>query len=506
MADRLCSRRKSRVRAGPDSSCHIGNADDTEAMRITYLIEDATRIWGGVKAVFDAANALHARGHDVTIVSRSAGPTWTQLNCTFAQSPSFDRRDIPESDVVVATFWTTVSPALAAQRGPVVHYCQGYEGDNPEAVAHRTQIEEVYRSGDTHLLTISPNLEELLREKFDRKVRRVRYAIDHGTMYPADARPAGSPVRVGLVGPYEIAWKDLRTGLEACQLAHAAGLPIELVRITNTEPHPDEKNLGLPIEWHENVPPAEMGALYRSLDVFLGTSRGAEEGFFLPAVEAMACGVPSVLTEIPCFQAYGTSQYALFVTPQSPKQMAEALVLAAMHPDVRNEIRDNGIRVASEYTMENHVSELESAFAEIAAEAGGPSRNPLVMSVPDNRRQRIEQLATSTRAMCATCTDVVQLEQLSNELQAALQSEFLHQRGLLEYSAGHLEAALASFRDALDGSTDPAELLNDLGVALYATHDFDGAVDTLERALEINPLHPDAGANLDKIRTAAATR
>ncbi|HIE72193.1 MAG TPA: glycosyltransferase, partial [Planctomycetes bacterium] len=88
----------------------------------------------------------------------------------------------------------------------------------------------------------------------------------------------------------------------------------------------------------------------RSLDVFLGTSSGEEEGFFLPAIEAMACGVPSVLTDIPCFRNHqdlvGHDRYALFVDPQDPTAMAEAIVLAGALPDIRTSLRAGGIEVA----------------------------------------------------------------------------------------------------------------------------------------------------------------
>src|SRR5262245_24415172 len=100
-------------------------------MRIVYLLETAAEIWGGVKSVLEDANLLHDRGHEVTVLARSAAPGWMSLRARFAQVPDFDPARIPEADVVVGTFWTTVPHALAARRGVAVHYCQGYEGDNP---------------------------------------------------------------------------------------------------------------------------------------------------------------------------------------------------------------------------------------------------------------------------------------------------------------------------------------------------------------------------------------
>ena len=335
-------------------------------MRIVYLLESAG-LWGGVVSILEAANRLHERGHEVTVLIRGDAPQWTHLHCEVVTVDAFSPDVIPEADVIVGTFWTTIPAAVASGKGAPVHYCQGYEGDNPENVAHRAQIEEVYRLPQTHKVTISKHLANTLAKRFGAKTTPVRYAVNHDVMFPAPEHTHAGPVRIGVVGPYDVAWKDIPTGLDACVLAYHAGLNLEVVRVTNTAPQPEERELDLPIEWHVQVPPAKMGDLYRSMDVFLGCSWGEEEGFFLPAVEAMACGVPSVLTDIPCHGGYGETDYALFVPPRNPREMAEALVVAAKHPVVRKGLREHGLLTARLYNYDNHVSELENAFAKIAA-------------------------------------------------------------------------------------------------------------------------------------------
>ena len=342
-------------------------------MRITLLVEIADQIRGGGKLALENANSLSRNGHQVTVVSRSTPPDWMKLECQFLQVSDFRPANLPDADIIIGTHWSTV-PWIASAgpaSGRPVHLCQGYEGDNPENEAVRDRIEATYRLPGLHHITISPHLTALLRDRFGIRAHEVRYVVDHDIHKPTHKRVAQSPLRVGLVGPYQAPQKDLASGYEACHIAHKAGQNLILVRASTTPPAPEEEqDLPFPVEWHQQLPPDQMGDYYRSLDIFLATSSGAEEDFFLPAIEAMACGVPSILTDIPCFRNHerlvGHNRYALFVDPKDPTAMAESLVLAGALPDIRTALRAGGIEVASHYNSECHGEQLEAALQEIA--------------------------------------------------------------------------------------------------------------------------------------------
>lgn len=510
-------------------------------MRITWLLERCDALWGGVKVALEDANWLADRGHEVTVLSRSGPPGWMALRCAFRQVPDFAPARLPVADVVIGTFWTTVPYAAggaAAGRGAAVHFCQGYEGDNPENAAVRAQIEAVYRLPDVHHVTIAPHLSALLRERFGASAREIVYAIDHEVHRPGPPREPGHTVRVGLVGPYQVPWKDIATGIEACRLAAAAGLDLRLVRITNTAPDPRELDLPFPVEWHERVEPARMGGLYRSLDVFLGTSSGPQEGFFLPAVEAMACGVPCVLTDIPCFRSHGDEQYALWVPPRDPALMAEALVVAGRAPQVRSSLREAGLRTAARYTQAAHGRALEEALLAIAAPARadsaaaepmGPARasesaEQLAARLLDSLQQAARELeargdhagagpfrnaaralrpadgllasaAAWARHLAGDTGGAVR--EIEDLLRGGLDDAALHERhGHLLHAQGRAGDAAQAFRAAIAAGARSADSYNLLGVVLYESGDLAGARSSFERALALDPVHADARTNL----------
>ena len=133
-------------------------------MRIAYLLE-STELSGGVKVVLLQAEALARRGYHVGIVSPDSRPDWFPIaRSHFERSAFRDSVELARADVRVATFWTTVAPALEGARGPVFHLCQGYEGDFSFYAASRPAIEKAYRS-PTVKLTVSNTLARLLEEK-----------------------------------------------------------------------------------------------------------------------------------------------------------------------------------------------------------------------------------------------------------------------------------------------------------------------------------------------------
>lgn len=523
-------------------------------MRITWLLEVADQLWGGVKVALENANWQHRQGHQVTVVSRSGPPAWMQLECEFRRVQDFRSEHLPDADVLIGTYWTTVPWARSAEpsKGAPVHFCQGYEGDGAENEALRDRIEAAYRLPGVLRVTVSPHLTRLFRERFDVEAQQVPYTIDHAVHFPGAERAPGSPLRVGLVGPWQIAWKGLATGYAACQLAHQAGQKLVLVRATNTAPDAAELQQPFAVEWHRQLPPAQMGEFYRSLDLLIATSTGAEEGFFLPAVEAMACGVPTVLTDVPCFRDHqamaGNEHYAMFVPPNDPAALAEAIVVAGAIPEVRTTLRREGLALAAHYRQEAHGQALLQLLTRAAALRPHGEVHALRLVAEEKVRPAASQGAAplttigaqlrrlandlghrgdhelSARALLAAhvlsphdrelrltaaqtqqaAGDAATALRLYDELaQAGDDDAIVHQgRGEALHALGRMHDAAQAFRAALATGPRTADAYNRLGVVLFQAGDLAGARDSFERALTVEPNHDDAAANLAALPAA----
>ena len=387
-------------------------------LSITYLVEEAEHAWGGVQTVFREADALVARGHDVRIYCKTGRPSWYEAEAEVIACDDFD--ELGPCDVVVGTWCTTVRAAWKSPWGIPVHYCQGYEGDDVRFFDQLWLIEHVYDLPGMRHIAIAPFLGERLAKRFGIEASVVPYGVQDQLFRPAEratphafAEPGVlQPVerkrrfRVGLVGPWECGWKDLATGVRSTRRAQELGLDVELVRISSQPICDDERRAWgeLAVETHIDVRLEDMPGLYQSLDVFLGTSSGGGEGFFLPAIEAMACGVPCILSDIRCFKSYAdATDYARFFDVGDSEQLAAEIVELAHNRVERQRLIERGAATAKLHGFQAHVDAIEALFCEyvpreasIANGASGRRR----LDLPQRRAVAQEELLSVAQELC----------------------------------------------------------------------------------------------------------
>jgi glycosyltransferase involved in cell wall biosynthesis len=107
------------------------------------------------------------------------------------------------------------------------------------------------------------------------------------------------------------------------------------------------------------VEEAELPALYRNAAVFAFPS--LHEGFGLPVLEAMACGVPVVCSGVSSLPEVA-GDAALLVDPQDTDELAAVLRRALEDGDLRRDMVTSGLAQAARFTWERAARQLSAAF------------------------------------------------------------------------------------------------------------------------------------------------
>ena len=287
-------------------------------MRITF-ISPALNMGGGTRVIGIHAEELQRRGHQVVIVSSSLPPIpirrkiksllrgrgWpkapvpsashiddTDLVSHVLTTPYVTTDDVPDADVVIATWWQTAEwvDTFPPNKGVKVFYIQGHEvfpgqpTDRVEATWHLP----------FHKLTISDWLVDLAINKYgDPVVTKVPNAVDL-EQFRAPPRGKQQHPTVGFLYTTSLV-KGIDVCLETIALLQQRISDLEVVCFGAHEPI-DEYPLPSGAVFTHRPAQDAIRDLYASCDVWLCGSRS--EGFHLVPTEAMACRCPVVSTKV----------------------------------------------------------------------------------------------------------------------------------------------------------------------------------------------------------------
>lgn len=292
-------------------------------MRITFL-SPRSNLSGGLRVIAIHAQMLHDRGHDVTIVTparrqvgaKTQAKTWAKslmrgrmperehdngghfdritvpVNEAQRDDFLFDKDDIPDADVLIATWWETAfsAAAMPPRKGRPFYLIQHHEVHDflPWQISRSTYFLPLEH------LVVSNWLARVMADTYDRSdAVLVPNGVDlsHFSAPPRDKRDHPT---VGLLYSTN-AIKGTRTLLHAIERIRV-DLPKLRVRAFGAEPLSDDLPLPPGSDYLCRPEQNQIPALYAGCDLFLCGS--TSEGYFLPLLEAMACGCPLVSTDV----------------------------------------------------------------------------------------------------------------------------------------------------------------------------------------------------------------
>ena len=118
------------------------------------------------------------------------------------------------------------------------------------------------------------------------------------------------------------------------------------------------------------VPDSVLPRYYDSADIFCAPATG-RESFGIVLLEAMACGLPVVATEVPGYMSVlEPGSDSLTVRPKSWAELGAALVILARDGELRRRMGAAGFQKAQRYSWESVASQVLEVYDEARQAAG----------------------------------------------------------------------------------------------------------------------------------------
>ena len=293
---------------------------------------------GGTRFIYQLANELVNKGHNVEIVipenASVAWPLRTQITRVKELTPD----TIPPADFILPNFYPTVMPAWESKKGRIVRLSLGYE---PLWVKETEKALASYLI-DVPIISISQWHRQLILQGTGRDSTVIPGGVDTTVFQPANklSLSTGRPTIAFILRSIEhgYIWKGTEDFWEACRNL-ASLVPNFDIRVV--APEGANYQAPLPYEIVKAYSDTEMALFYAQADIFVSTSY--YESFSMPALEAMACGTAVVTTDNGGNRDYTKNgQNCLLVPPSDIKQLSLALAQLLTQEKERNQLALNG--------------------------------------------------------------------------------------------------------------------------------------------------------------------
>ncbi len=346
------------------------------ALRIRYVLP-SLQIAGGVLGVLQLVNELRLLGADASVVAlgdRKEVYQWRLLHPpTVYRDEAELRRAFPDTDVLVATHYATaplVHDLVKAGRARVsAYFLQDYEvWFHPEDdQAARERVRATYGL-IPHKIVKSDWLARLL-ERDGYSTIKIPIGLDHGFFYPRPIPKLEPPVVFAMARPCTPR-RGFETLTRALELVHQGCPDAQFVLFGQ-----DLKSQPLPFPYRCDgviTDQERIARRYSSATVHADLSHF--QAFGRPALESMACGTASVLTDVGGVSSYARNEEnCLLVPPREPERAAAAILRLLRDVELRNRIVEEGLRTVRDYSMRREARDTMALFRSLLSHANGPT-------------------------------------------------------------------------------------------------------------------------------------
>lgn len=341
-------------------------------MRITFVLPSLSFVpIGGYKVVYQYANAFAQLGHHVEIIHVEKIATrkvtvkrifksmlidlkiLNQKNINWFKFvngvnvhcvTTFDSKNFPNADVIVATAWQTANPvcSLPLDKGKKFYFIQDHVVEN----GHEKEINDTWKLPMTNIV-IATWLKDV-GEGLGVSCELVQNFVDRNEFYVTNPFENRKPSISMLY--HEEKLKGSEDGIKALGIV-LSKYPKIKVKLFGVSSRPS--NLDPRIEYYEKYNADKLREdIYNKTSIFLSTSHS--EGWGLTATEAMSCGNALVSVENGGVMDFGIEgKTALLSKIGDIEKISQNIEQLIEDDGLRKKLQKNSVDVVSKFSIES---------------------------------------------------------------------------------------------------------------------------------------------------------
>lgn len=332
-------------------------------LKITYVMT-WTGVCGGSKIILEHANRLVKEGHSITLISHDLKPVWFPLDekVKFIQVPWEEIlcESIPDSDVIVATYWREIYECIEQRIAPVIYFEQGDFHLFDLNVVTQRQFDYIKKQLETvkFVYTVSSFAQEKLKTVYNSESIVIPNAVNSKVFY-YEPHKINDKKTITLIGAENAGFKRIANILKALEIVKGHGYDFDIKWITPTKPIESK------LEAIVNPPQNVIGDTLRNTDIYVCASM--YESFCLPVLEAMTCGAAVITTNNGGNMDFvEDKKNALVIEKDNIDDMVSKIELLLNNEELRSMLAENGAKKAKEFSWENTMEKIVNYYQEVA--------------------------------------------------------------------------------------------------------------------------------------------
>jgi len=290
------------------------------------FIEEEFSVSGGMRRIIEMANGLQAKGHEVTILLSLNGVStkceWMEVK---AKVKRWDERD--EYDIAImnhAPVWPCMESIFARLK---VYYWLGFEA----AYFRYPTWQDAYKK-PYYIIANSDWTADMAKLIYGKRPPVNYGGIDSKLFHPVKVKKEYELLCCCPEDKPEKGWFELKRAADILQLP--------IVNFAT-----------------KNLPQEKLAEEYSKAKIFLASP--LVEGFYFPTLEAMACGVPVIMTDCGGNRSYAKNNENCLIVPRNAGAFAEAIYLLQIDKELQNKFIKNGVITANQFTWRKCIDGFE---------------------------------------------------------------------------------------------------------------------------------------------------